>query len=40
MDSEKIMEMAMFRYSVIQGLLHGDDGRSLKKRMLELFFRD
>ena len=28
-------EMAMFRYSVINPLLHGDDERSLKKRMKE-----
>ena len=34
MNSEK--EMAMFRYSVINPLLHGDDGRFLKKRMYEL----
>ena len=31
MNSEK--EMAMFRYSVINGLLHGDSSKSLKKRM-------
>jgi putative transposase len=37
MNSEK--EMAMFRYSVINPLLHGDDGRSLKKRMYELASR-
>lgn len=29
-------EMAMIRYGVINPLLHGDDGRSLKKRMKEL----
>jgi len=29
-------EMGMFRYGVINALLHGDDGRSLKKRMLEV----
>lgn len=29
-------EMGMFRYGVINALLHGDDERSLKKRMLEL----
>jgi len=34
MGSEK--EMGMFRYGVINALLHGDDERSLKKRMLEL----
>ena len=34
MGSEK--QMAMFRYGVINALLHGDDERSLKKRMLEL----
>lgn len=34
MESER--EMAMFRYSVINPLLHGDDGRSLKKRIKEL----
>jgi transposase InsO family protein len=34
MTSEK--EMAMFRYSVISSLLHGDSDKSLKKRILEL----
>lgn len=34
MNTEK--EMAMFRYSVINPLLHGDGNRSLKKRMSEL----
>ena len=34
MGSEK--QMGMFRYGVINALLHGDDERSLKKRMLEL----
>ena len=33
MESER--EMAMFRYSVINPLLHGDDERSLKKRIKE-----
>ena len=33
MESET--EMAMFRYGVINPLLHGDDERSLKKRMKE-----
>jgi len=34
MSNEK--EMEMFRYSVINGLLHGDSNRSLKKRIFEL----
>lgn len=34
MDFEK--EMAMFKYGVITPLLHGNDERSLKKRMCEL----
>ena len=33
MDFEK--EMAMFRYAVITPLLHGNDERSLKKRVRE-----
>jgi len=37
MDAEnRQTEMAMFRFSVIQELLHGDDERSMKKRLKEL----
>jgi len=36
MDSnDKITQMAMFRFQVIHVLLHGDDERTMKKRILE-----